>query len=189
LLFTSCFDTKNPLSDPQKSKPDDRLAGVWRFRGESGEMNYYHFGHAGEKLPASLMRVVYVQHTPDGKIQSAELLAFPTTIGDKNYLNVSEAEPSQLKSLEEKGWTDETFNKYLILRYQITGDVLTLQLIDQEAKKRAVETGKIKGVMEKDKDGNPSVHFSDTTENLAKFVADSGDELFSKDVLRLERVK
>ena len=41
LLLTSCFDTKNPLSDPQKSKPDDRLSGVWRQRGESGEMNYF----------------------------------------------------------------------------------------------------------------------------------------------------
>jgi hypothetical protein len=104
-------------------------------------------------------------------------------------LNVSEAEPSQLKSLEEKGWTDETFNKYLILRYQITGDVLTIQLIDQEAKKRAVEAGKIKGVMEKDKDGNTRVHFTDRTENLAKFAAAAGDDLFSKDVLRLERLK
>jgi hypothetical protein len=111
------------------------------------------------------------------------------TIGDKHYLNVSEAEPSQLKSLEEKGWTDETFNKYLILRYQITGDVLTIQLIDQEAKKRAVEAGKIKGAVEKDKDGNPRVHFTDTTENLAKFVTAAGDDLFSKDMLRLERVK
>ena len=67
--------------------------------------------------------------------------------------------------------------------------VLTLQLIDQEAKKRAVEAGKIKGMTEKDKDGNPRVHFTDTTENLAKFVAEAGDGLFSKDVLRLERVK
>ena len=189
LLLTSCFDTKNPLSDPQKSKPDDRLSGVWRFRGESGEMNYYHIGHAGEKLPASIMPVVFVQHTPDGKMQSGELLVFPTTIGDKTYLNVTEAKPPQLKLLQEKGWTDETFSEYLLLRYQITGDVLTLQLIDQEAKKRAVEAGKIKGMSEKDRDGNTRVHVADTTENLAKFVAEAGDTLFSKDVLRLERVK
>ena len=89
LLLTSCFDTKNPLSDPQKSKPDDRLSGVWRFRGDGGEMNYYHIGHGGEKLPASVMRVVFVQHRPDGKMQSGELLIFPTSIGDKTYLNVS----------------------------------------------------------------------------------------------------
>ena len=67
--------------------------------------------------------------------------------------------------------------------------MLTIQLIDQEAKKRAVEAGKIKGMSEKDRDGNTRVHFTDTTENLAKFVAEAGDDLFSKDMLRLERVK
>ncbi len=189
LLLTSCFDTKNPLSDPQKSQPDERLSGVWRFRGDSGEVNYYHIGPVGWKLPASVMRVVSVQHMRDGTMQSGELLVFPTTIGDKTYLNVAEAEPSQLTLLEEKGWTNETFHEYLILRYQITGDVLTLQWTDQEAKKQAIEAGKIKGMIEKDQDRNTRVHFTDTTENLAKFVAEAGDTLFSKDVLRLERVK
>ncbi|MHB8974900.1 MAG: hypothetical protein ACYC4N_31105 [Pirellulaceae bacterium] len=189
LLLTSCIDSKYPLSDPQKSKPDERLVGVWRFRGDNGEVNYCHIGHVGEKLPASVMRVVNVQHMPDGKMHSGELLAFPTSLGDKTYLNAAEAKPSQFALLEEKGWTDEAINKYLIVRYQITGDVLTLQLIDQEAKKRAVEAGMIKGMSEKDQDGNIRVHFTDTTENFAKFVAEAGDTLFSKDGLRLERVK
>jgi hypothetical protein len=184
LLLTSCFDTKNPLSDPQKSKPDDRLSGVWRFRGDSGEMNYYHIGHVGEKLPASVMQVIFVQHMTDGSVESDKLLIFPTTIGDKTYLNVAETDASQLKLLEEKGWTNEAVKSYLILRYQITGDTLTIQWIDSDAKKRAVEAGKIKGTIEKDQG-----HFTDTTENLAKFVAEAGDDLFSKDGLRLERVK
>jgi hypothetical protein len=189
LLLTSCFDTKHPLSDPQKSKPDERLTGVWRFRGDNGELNYYHIGHVGERLPASVMRVFFVQHRTDGTMQFGELMVFPTSIGDKTYLNAAEAKPSDFALLEEKGWTDEAINKYLILRYQITDDVLTLQLVDQEAKKRTVESGHIKGVIEKDRDGNPRVHFTDTTENLAKFVAEAGDDLFSKDVLRLERVQ
>ena len=152
-------------------------------------MNYYHFGRVADNLPPSVMRVISIQHMPDGKMQQGELLVFPTSIGDKTYLNVTEAKLSQLKLLEEKGWTDEAFNAYLILRYQITGDVLTLQWIDHEAKKRAVEARKIKGEIGKDVDGNTRVHFTDTTENLAKFVGEAGDTLFSKDVLRLERVK
>lgn len=184
LLLTSCFDTKNPLSDPKTSKADDRLAGVWRFRGDGGEMNYYHIGHGGEKFPASVMQVVFVQHMTDGSIESDRLLIFPTTIGDKTYLNVADIDTAQLKRIEENGWTSEAANAYLILRYQITGDTLTVHWIDSEAKKRAVEAGKIKGGIEKD-----PVHFTDTTENLAKFVAEAGDSLFSKDELRLERVK
>ena len=189
LLLTSCFDTKNPLSDPQKSKPDDRLSGLWRFRGDSGEVNYYHIGPVGGKLAASILRVVSVQHMPDRTMQSGELLVFPTTIGDKTYLNVADTTPSQLTLLEEKGWTDEAIKEYVLLRYQITGDTLSIQWMDSDAKKRAIEAGKIKGVIEKDQDRNTRVHFTDTTENLAKFVAEAGDTLFSKDVLRLERMK
>ena len=71
----------------------------------------------------------------------------------------------------------------------VTGNALTVQWMDGEAKKRAVEAGKIKGKIEKDQDGNARAMFTDTTENLAKFVAEAGDDLFSKDVLKLQRVK
>jgi hypothetical protein len=189
LLLTSCFDSKTPLSDPHKSKSDDRLIGVWRFRGDSGEVNYYHIGCIGEKVPASVMRVVSIQHMPDGKIQQSELLVFPTTIGSKTYLNVSDGKQAQLKRVEEKGWTAETVDTYLILRYQVTGDALAVEWMDNEAKKRSIDAGTIKGVIEKDQDGNTRARFTDTTENLAKFVAEAGDGLFSTDVLRLERVK
>jgi hypothetical protein len=91
--------------------------------------------------------------------------------------------------LEEKGWTPETVNTYWIYRYQVTGDVLTMQGIDGDAKRRAVKVGKIKGAIGKDKDGNDWVLFTDTTENLVKFVGEAGDDLFSKNVVRLERVK
>lgn len=91
--------------------------------------------------------------------------------------------------LEEKGWTAEAVEDYLILRYAINDDVLMLHLMDGEARKQAIESGKIKGVIEKDQNGNTTAYFADTPENLRQFVASAGDELFSKDVLRLERVK
>jgi hypothetical protein len=46
-----------------------------------------------------------------------ELLLFPTTIGDKTYLNVCDGKEPQQKLLEEKGWRPETVNAYLILRF------------------------------------------------------------------------
>jgi hypothetical protein len=190
LVFTSCFDSKVPLSDPGKSKADQRLAGVWRLGNDDGTVTFYHFGRVGDRLPASVMRVVGIQHKWGGTMtQLDELLLFPTTIGDKTYLNVSDGKDAQVKLLEDKGWTAETVNAYLILRYQVTGDRLTIQWIDGDAKKRAVEAGKIKGKIEKDQDGNARAMFTDTTENLAKFVAEAGDDLFSRDVLKLQRVK
>jgi hypothetical protein len=43
--------------------------------------------------------------------------------------------------------------------------------------------------MENDQDGNIRTHFTDTAEDLTKFIAAAGDDLFAKDVLKLERVK
>jgi len=61
--------------------------------------------------------------------------------------------------------------------------------MDGDAKKRAIEAGRIKGKIVKDQDGNDRAHFTDTAENLTKFIAKAGDDLFSKDSLKLERVK
>ena len=189
LLFTSCMDSRVPLSDPGKSKPDQRLVGNWRARNDDGTVTDYRFASAGGKLPASVMRVAGSSRKPDGTTEQFEpLLLFSTVIGVKTYLNVTDGKEPQVKLLE-KGWTAETVSAYSIFRYQVTADTLTVQWMDGDAKKRAVEAGKIKGKMEKDQDGNDRVHFTDTSENLAKFVAGAGDALFSKDVLKLERVK
>jgi hypothetical protein len=191
LLFTSCMDSKVPLSDPNKSKADERLTGNWQLRNDDGSVNNYRFAPAGSKLPASVMRVTGSSRKPDGTTeQSDPLLLFPTTIGDKTYLNVTDGKEPKVKLVEEKGWTAETVNSYLIYRYQVTADTLTVQGIDGDAKKRSIEAGTIKGVVEKDREGRiTKVYFTDTTENLVKFVIEAGDALFSKDVVRLERVK
>ena len=190
LLFTSCFDSKVPLSDPGKSKADERLAGSWRGRNDDGSVNDYRFAPAGGKLPAAVMRLTGSSRRPDGTTEQFEpLLLFPTTIGEKSYLNACDGKDAQVKLAEDKGWTAETVKDYSIFRYQVMADTLTVQWMDGDAKKRAVEAGKIKGKMEKDQDGNIRTHFTDTAENLTKFIAAAGDDLFSKDVLKLQRVK
>ena len=61
--------------------------------------------------------------------------------------------------------------------------------MDGDAKRQAIEGGKIKGVIEEREHHGSRIAFTDTTEDVARFVAGAGDGLFSKDVLRLERVK
>ena len=36
LILTGCNDSKNPLSDPTTSNPDERLVGVWRLPNGTG---------------------------------------------------------------------------------------------------------------------------------------------------------
>ena len=189
LLAVGCDDSKHPLSDPNNSKPDARLAGVWRARGNDGEVTYYHFGRPGDKLPESVMRLVEVKHSKEGKIPpTGEFLIFPTTLGNSAYLNLTDGKEEQIKRIEENGWKPESMDSFILFKYKIEGDTLLAWGMDGEAKKRAIESKKIQGTIEK-QDSGEKVRFTDTTENLARFVAGAGDSLWSKDVLRLERVK
>ena len=189
LLITSCHDSKQPLSDPQKSKADPQLVGVWRYRDDSGETTYYHIGSVGDKLPTSVLHVTGITHMPGGKLTQCEFLVFPTTIGEGTYLNCFEGKEGQIKQLEEKGWNSGTVNEYTFMKYRIDGEIMTLKWVDGDAKTRFVKAGKIKGASEKDADGNSYIVFNDTTENLVKLLSESSGELFSKDELRLERMK
>ena len=189
LFFAGCDDSSSPLSNPEKSKPDARLAGIWRLRNDDGDVIYYHMGRPGEKLPGSMLRVVGVKHTKNGNLeQGGELLIFPTTLGTGTYLNVADGSEQQIKLLEEKGRRPELFTNFFLPKYKIEGDRLLLWFMDGDAKRQAIESGKIKGLIRKEK-STTTVRFTDTTENLARFVASAGDSLFSKEPIRLERVK
>jgi hypothetical protein len=190
LLWAGC-DSKSPLSEPSQSKPDPRLAGVWRVKADDGSVTYDHVGQAGNKLPESVMLVVSVEHKKQGRLRNpALMLMFPTVLGNTAYLNVGLGlSPEQIEQLEQNGWKTGTVELYSILKYRVEGDTLLLWQMAEDAKKQAIISGKIKGqVPGKDEKGGMSC-FTDTTENLARFVAAAGDSLFEKEPKRLERVK
>ena len=182
-LFASGCDSKNPLSDPQTSKADERLAGVWLNRGGDDDV-YYHVGHAGDKFPACMMRVVGIKHSKGNVEPAGEFLIFPTILGDKTYLNVVIGRDDKLvKSLDEKGWKAADVDNYTLYRYKFEGDKLVVYGIDEEAKTKAIKSGKIRGTVE-----NNSAKFTDTTENVARLVKEAGDSLWTKEPGRLERM-
>ena len=187
LLLTGCDDSKNPLSDPQTSKRDERLVGVWRVSVSQGADVYYHIGHAGKKFPKGVLRVVEVTHS-EGDVDTAEFLVFPTVLGGKTYLNVV-GDVEQVKHLDEKGWKTDVVEAYTLVKYQLNGDKLEVWLIDEAAKEKAITSGKIKGV----NPWNEAARFTDTTENLGRFIANANDSLWDTkeriwDGGRLERV-
>ena len=86
----------------------------------------------------------------------------------------------------ETGWKPDVVDRYAFFKYQVDGDKLVVWLIDEDAKERAIKGGKIKGVVEP----NKPPKFTDTTENVARFVAEAGDSLLNlKDLVRFERVE
>jgi hypothetical protein len=187
LILAGCDDSTRPLSDPASAKADSRLAGVWRERADGGPVTYYHIGRADLNLPEGVMRAVGVRHQ-DGRVDPPEeYLMFPTTLGDKTYLNVISINEQVTKTLEEKGWKAESLDSYFILKYKVDGNKVLVWLMDSDTKKRAIESGKIKGLIEHGT--SERVRFDDTTANLARFVAQAGDNLFAKEPIQFERIE
>lgn len=186
LLASGCVDSENPLSDPETAKPDERLAGIWRAV-EKDSVTYYHVGQAGDQFPKGVMRMVLVAHKK-GQVTTLEFLVFPTTLGNRSYLNILCLDvKGRRESLEEDhNWSVQT--DYTIYQYRVDGDKLSAWPMDAKAKTKAIKDGKIKGRLETNEKMSEST-FIDTTENLARFFTEAGDSLFSSEKpLQLERV-
>lgn len=183
LLAAGCYDTNNPLSDPQTAKPDEKLFGVWRCR-TSEEDAIYHVGSAGKQFPKGMMRIVVVKHS-EGEVESPdEYLAFPTVIGDKTYLNLV-SEQEEVQELDNNAaWKPEVVSSYTLSKYELEGDKLTVQFPNETAKSQAIKDKKIKG-----KRQQRAATFTDSSENVARFVAAADASLWNtKDAMRFERV-
>ena len=90
-----------------------------------------------------------------------------------------------VKRLDEKGWKTAEVDCYTLLKYQFDGDNLVVYPIDEFAKRKAIQGGKVKGVEEFMR----ADQFTDTTENVARFVTEAGDSLWNtKEPGRFERV-
>jgi hypothetical protein len=183
-LLCGCDDSKNPLSDLKMSQPDDRLLGLWRVQDDkSATAEYYHVGHVPD-APAGVMRVIGVSHNKNGKIDLEDFLMFVTTLGDKTYLNVTGGGNETIKRLKENGWQPADEATYFLFKYQVDGDAIAVRGMETDVKRQAIEAGMIKG-----ETGAQTAKFTDTSENVARFVSEAGDGLFVKEAGRLERVK
>lgn len=185
LLITGCDESTAPLSDASKASPDKRLIGLWQHRYQNG-VTYYHIGRLGGKAPEGVMRVVAVSRRNSGELEEPhQLLAFRSDVGGHSYLNIAGVTQEQLGSIREEGWKADVLGSYILPKYRVEDDALLVWGTDMEAKKKAIEGGKIKGEIRL----GGFARFTDTTQNLAQFVAAAGDELFSDEPLRMERVQ
>ncbi len=189
VLAGGCDDSAVPLCEPGEAKVHQELVGLWRHKDKDSEgTGYYHLGLLGGAAPKGLLRVITVDWAKDGELHDpGQGLAFSTQIDGATYLNVVSAEAEELKKVRETGWEPGLFEAYFIFKYRLEGDVLLLWPMDREAKQRAIETGRIKGAVEKG--FVPRVRFTDSSANLRQLIAAEGEKLFAKEPLRMERVR
>ena len=194
LVFTSCVDSDNPLSDPKQATVDPELVGVWREREKGGDVVYYHVGKAGDRFPVGMLREKTITHDKNGELvrpDNGDTLVFTTVLGKNHYVNITGLDADKIKTMGDAKWEPTMADGYFIYKYEITGDKLAIAGMDHEQKEAAIKAGKIKGTGEGD-----NLRFTDTTENLVRFLAspDADKLFFTKDHMDdgyavLERVK
>lgn len=185
LLASGCDDSVNPLSDPDTSKVDERLIGLWRESTAEGD-DFYHVGRAGEGFPKGMLRIVTTSHQKGTVTMGEDYLAFATVLGEKTFLNVIGGDQDEcVRKLNRKGWLPPLVDGYTLMRYAFDGEKLTLWGVDERAKETAIQSRKIKGLLKND----APAKITDTTENLARFVVEAGERFFDRtEVSRLTRV-
>jgi hypothetical protein len=169
---SSCIESTNPASSPDTASVDKRLIGFW-----VDTDNKQHWIAIGKnnlpKTPKGVMTGVSAELTKDGAFDGGPITFFVTKLGSNTYANVPQAQNGEMML--------EGVKSYSIIKYTVTDDVLTMILADDRFVKKEVEAGRIKGM---------SATITDSTENLATWIAVNDERLFpSKDVLKFNRLK
>lgn len=191
----------HPLSDPAKSKIDERLLGVWKRIEPNGDWTLLLIARGKldgstdpkwkDRYPTGAMQFQIVSwnadHTfSDGPIDHV-LEFFPTQLGTKWYANL----------IEPSGYLGDQWDRLLgfqILSYEVRGDELRIYQCDEAALRKVVEAKELAGevVKLKNRDARPKpgvkrsdeiqISITASTQNLQEFLKNGGDaRLFPRD--------
>ncbi len=168
------LESKSPLSDPQQVIADQRTVGTWRGT-VRGQLYYLHVGPTASITGESnWLELILVNPGNKPAIYLNHKIGFFTTIGDQTFFNAANL---SVRITQLRGSTVEellsSVARFDIFKYDVTEDTLDVWAADQKFVKEAIAAGKIKG---------SGATIDDTTENVARFVEESGPKLFTKKV-------
>jgi hypothetical protein len=175
LVLAACVPkSKHPLSDPALAKPDLGLVGTWHEKDADDEVMVIsvkdsHWMHVEDRKKG---------HTAD----SYDF--FVTEIDGCHFLNAIHFDTDSQGNASREG--------YYIVRYKLSGHLLSTWHLSEDKLTNAIETGKIRGKIEQDK--NPphvdtEITLQESTANLAKYFHERGPKsLFSNEHSDLYRI-
>jgi hypothetical protein len=170
LLFSSCAYSKHPLSSPEEARIDERLLGVWKPRDPDAIGSAYAFcfvGKCSEQSAASgTMKSVIVDCNRSGVVQVETWEFFATKLGSHSYLSAS------TKPLGGPLTADQ---RYVLFKYILAGDSLTLRFMDPMGAQSAVKDGKLHGALPSG--GFDPVSLLSSSEELKAFLLGGGDSV------------
>lgn len=187
LFLASCLPvtTSVPVGSTAGFKTDTTLAGTWIGRGadtSKGDNSpaYMHF-IGGPKDETMTLVIVSTGGDNGGEYSVYGIKA--ATLGGNHYLNVNEV------SNNGKASGDDGLKQNFPVLYRKGSDgKLTMYLIDEDAAKAAIQSGKLKGTIEAGENGD--VHITEDAKALdAYFASPAGVALFKKPLVTLTPVK
>jgi hypothetical protein len=186
LLLSACIPvtTRTPVGSTSGFKDDPALQGVWQGKiNEGGDTATVAFLEADNSMVAVLIGIPM----SNGKIDDGGFYASyalkTAALGRSHYINAHQLiEDGKLAKGKQ---ADDSFP---VLYTFAANDTLTLSLVDEDAAKAAIQSGKIAGTVEKSSFGD--VEFTAEPRAIDKFFAsDAGRALFKKPFLTLHRTK
>ncbi len=182
-FLTACVpESERPLSDPTTAQQDARLHGLWSVRLENGDIQYVHIGveperplDASRETPeAGLMRFWLIGHNALNKQVGNPfgMRFFVTPVDDRMYANLVLAKDEHKTAKPTVYW---------FLRYDVSGNELSVWGMDFEATAKVVEDKRLAGRVVRDGKELKEVTITDTTENVLRFLRSGGDEIVFPD--------
>jgi hypothetical protein len=192
LLVNACcpLTSVHPLGDPQKSDYDSRLAGVWR---QDIEKDYVmlHIGRAHN----GRMQVIAVEHDEGGKVDYDGFAVSGQRLNHHYYIDIDTAELTPRHREGQQG--------HVIVSYHLPDEnTLVIGALELNAVAGAIRAEKLAGEITYQRTAPPSsapapapqspkiecAYITDTSVNLAKFIAGSDPGQLFKPILTFKRV-
>lgn len=188
-VLPACLGTESPLSDPAASKFDDALVGTWKQVGGGSEFEFVHIGRSSLVHEVDWGEIISVSYRGDRISIAPSMIVFPTEIDGKKHLNAIAFDDEVRSQLAVNRATRARSDLpalmkhaqgYLVFRYEVDGDQLTIHTANERIVQNAIAAGQIRGVRGQ---------LSDTTDIVVAFLRKRGDDVFTGETLRFTRLR
>ncbi len=174
MLLSGCYESKNPLSDPNVNETDPSLVGVWTVS-TGGNKGVYTISmpSSDENLPKGVMKC---QTQRGGK--TTYVLLIPTKIGDDRFLSVPQRDDY---TATITSWKSDAVVSYSLFKYKVAGNKIKFYQRNEATTNQrmfsAIKNGDLRGTT---KDIPRSGFMTEPTESLRNYVEDNEAWLFTE---------
>ncbi|MCW8129930.1 MAG: hypothetical protein KIS92_06205 [Planctomycetota bacterium] len=177
LPFAGCgpATSANPITDPKASKRDQRLEGAWIFQSDD-KKTIMHFTLRKEHE----FRILVANNKGDAG--DAVYDASSSEAGNRRFLNV------RIRKVDEAG-VRTVGDGHVLVWYEVSDEgVLKLRLSKSDGFAKAIDGEKLKGEVTRDKKKVLGVKVTDSSQNLAEYLAKSNLDDDFGDAVELKKL-